>query len=265
MKSILSFLSIFLVASIGYTQNSGTFVTATLVKSDGLTPLPDVNIVNLNQVKGTTTNNKGIFEISAKVNDTLLMSHLGYKSIKVRVTNDWVKYNASNDTKIALIEASLALDEVIVNQYKLTGFLELDIQQIPINNNVRYSISGLPTTGYEGSRSSKNAVTRALGALFNPADFLNNIFGKKPRELRRLREVKKDDEVRNLLASRFDRETLLALLKVDKADLDLIATECNYSPGFINSANDLQMLDAISECYEEYKVLNRSSNKRKRK
>ncbi|MBE9490693.1 MAG: carboxypeptidase-like regulatory domain-containing protein, partial [Bacteroidetes bacterium] len=66
----------------------------------------------------------------------------------------------------------------------------------------------------------------------------------------------------NLLASRFDRETLLVLLQVDRLDLDLIVSECNYSKDFINTANDLQILDAISECYEEYKVLSRTRKKR---
>jgi hypothetical protein len=30
---------------------------------------------------------------------------------------------------------------------------------------------------------------------------------------------------------------------------------CNYSEAFVKSANDLQIMDAISQCYEEYKVL----------
>ena len=74
--------------------------------------------------------------------------------------------------------------------------------------------------------------------------------------------MKEDDEIRNLLASRFDREMLMALLQVDKLDLDLLVSECNYSKDFFRTANDLQILDAISECYEEYRVLNRSSLKR---
>ncbi len=260
MKKILTLAVFISIITFGNAQ-SNSFVKATIVKSDGVTPLEDVNIVNLNQVKGTTTNEEGAFEIVANLNDTLHLSYLGYKSIKVRVTNDWIKYKSSTATKIILTELAFALEEVVINQIKLTGFLELDIQQVPLNNNVRYSISGLPQTGYEGSRSSKNAVSRALGALFNPVDFLYNFFGKKPKELRRLREIKKDDQIRNLLSSRFDRETLTALLKIDKVDLELLATECNYSAGFINSANDLQMLDAITECYEEYKVLNRSTSK----
>jgi hypothetical protein len=51
---------------------------------------------------------------------------------------------------------------------------------------------------------------------------------------------------------------LTALLKVDKIDLELLVSECNYSDDFVKTANDLQILDAISECYEEYKILSRS-------
>ena len=67
----------------------------------------------------------------------------------------------------------------------------------------------------------------------------------------------KDDEIRNILSARFDRQMLTALLQVDRVDLDLLITECNYSKDFVRTANDLQILDALSECYEEYKVLSR--------
>jgi hypothetical protein len=76
-----------------------------------------------------------------------------------------------------------------------------------------------------------------------------------------LRQMKKDDEIRNILMSRFDREMLTVLLQVDRVDLDLLITECNYSNDFIRTANDLQILDALSECYEEYKVLSRSKKR----
>lgn len=220
-------------------------------------PMENVNIVNLNQVFGTATNQEGAFEIQAKVNDTLHLSFLGYKSIKVRVTNDWV--NFGNQTTIKLTELAFALEEVVINKLKLTGYLEIDIKQIPIQKNVRYSISGL-NSGYESSPRTPSMVTKVLGAIFNPADFLHNVFGKKSREMRKLRKMKQQDEIRNILSSRFDREMLTALLKVDKIDLDLLISECNYSDDFIKTANDLQILDAISECYEEYKILSRDRN-----
>ena len=74
--------------------------------------------------------------------------------------------------------------------------------------------------------------------------------------------MKEDDNIRNTLAERFDRDMLTALLGVTRVDLDEIVSQCNNTAEFVNTANDLQILDAISECYEEYKVLSRTRKKR---
>ncbi len=252
MKKYLLLLTCIFTTMFCVSQEETT-VKGVVINSADDQPLENVNIVNLNQVVGTSTNNRGEFEINAKPDDTLHFSYLGFKSIEVRVTNDWLKFGSS---KIELTELALALETVVVNQLKLTGYLAVDIKQVPINNNnYRYSISGLPSTGYEAS--SPGAITKIIGSIFNPADFLNRMFGKKSNELKKLKKMKQDDEIRNLLASRFDREMLMALLQVDRIDLDEIVSQCNYSKGFIQTANDLQILDAINECYEEYKLLSR--------
>lgn len=254
----LHVLALFLFTSVICFAQEPTSVSGTVIDVSTDLPIDRVNIVNLNQVIGTSTDDEGVFEIKASVNDTLHFSYLGYKSIKVRVTNDWLKFG---NTKIGMTELALALEEVVVNQLKLTGYLAVDIKQVPIKSNYRYSISGLSNKGYEAGSRRPNAVNKVLGAIFNPVDFLHNMFGKKPNELRKLKKMKQDDEIRNNLASRFDREMLLVLLQVDKYDLDEIINQCNYSKDFIETANDLQVLDAISECYEEYKVLSRSNKK----
>ena len=256
MKHLLLIILLFVLPQQLVAQQK-ELVRGRIVDASEDKPMENVNIVNLNQVFGTATNQEGAFEIQAKVNDTLHLSFLGYKSIKVRVTNDWV--NFGNQTTIKLTELAFALEEVVINKLKLTGYLEIDIKQIPIQKNIRYSISGL-NSGYESSPRTPSMVTKVLGAIFNPADFLHNVFGKKPREMRKLRKMKQQDEIRNILSSRFDREMLTALLKVDKIDLDLLISECNYSDDFIKTANDLQILDAISECYEQYKILSRERN-----
>ncbi|WP_323789658.1 carboxypeptidase-like regulatory domain-containing protein [Psychroserpens sp.] len=258
MKHLQVLVFLLFTSVIGYAQEP-TSVIGTVIDVSTDLPIDRVNIVNLNQVIGTSSSDDGEFEIKANVNDTLHFSYLGYKSIKVRVTNDWLKFGK---TKIGMTELALALEEVVVNQLKLTGYLAVDIKQVPIKSNYRYSISGLSNKGYEAGDRRPNAVSKVLGAIFNPADFLHNMFGKKPNELRKLKKMKQDDEIRNNLASRFDREMLMVLLQVDKYDLDEIINQCNYSKDFIETANDLQILDAISECYEEYKVLSRSKSGR---
>ncbi|WP_297792159.1 carboxypeptidase-like regulatory domain-containing protein [uncultured Eudoraea sp.] len=226
---------------------------AVVVNAQSGIPLESVHVINLNKVVGTITSAKGEFTLNASVNDTLYFSYLGFKSQKVRVTNDLLKFK---DTKISLTELAYALEEVIVKPYQLTGYLEIDVKNLPINTSYQYSISGLPTS-YEAGSKNPSAVTKVLGSILNPADLLRNLFGKRPNQMKKLRQIKEDEDIRDLLASKFDRETLTELLQIDKFDIDDILSNCNYSTSFIKTANDLQILDAISSCYEEYKVLNR--------
>ena len=228
-------------------------VSGIIVSANTQIPLSNVNIINVNKMKGTTTDEKGLFDIEVTASDTLHLSILGFQSLKIKVTNDWIK---NNFTKIYLTEKAYALEEVIIRPFNLTGYLEIDTKLIPEKENYRYSISGL-TQGYEAGEYSPNAFGKVMGSIFNPADMLYNFFGKKPKELKRLKEMKKDDTVRNLLETKFDRETISVLLGVDKKEIAEILERCNYSESFVKTANDLQILDAISSCYEEYKILKR--------
>src|SRR5690606_14122705 len=171
-------------------------------------------------------------------NDTLHISLIGYASLKVRVTNDWIK---NKSTKILMTERAIALEEVVVQPYILTGYLEVDTKLIPMRENHRYSISGL-NQGYEVGAYAPGAFGKVLGSIFNPADALYNLFGKKPKELKKLREMKKDGNVRKLLETKYDRETIAALLGIDKNDIPEILAKCNYSEAFVKSANDLQIM-----------------------
>lgn len=252
MKYLVVFL--FLVLSIPtFAQEAiaSQKVTGYIYNDNTKTPLSGVNIININKVRGAMTDTKGYFEIDVQPTDTLHFSLLGFQSLRVKVTNDWIKNKVA---KIYLTERAIALEEVVIRPFNLTGYLEVDSKTIPVNQNYRYSISGL-NNGYEAGEYSPGAFGKVLGSIFNPADMLYNFFGKKGTELKKLKEIKKDDTVRNLLESKFDRETLAVLLGIDKKEIPEILQRCNYSESFIQTANDLQIMDAISGCYEQYKVL----------
>jgi hypothetical protein len=255
MRYFVVFLFVF-VANLSWAQKDTLVnIKGTVVNNETKLPIGNVNVINATRVTGTATSGSGTFEIATKLNDTLLFSYVGFETVKVKVTNDWIK---NNPTKIYLSEKAYVLDEVVIRQYQLTGYVEVDTQLIPVaDDGYRYSISGL-NAGYEAGDKAPGAVSKVLGSIFNPADFLYNTFGKRPKEMKKLKEMKKDDTVRNLLATKFDRETLAALLEIDKDDIPLILQNCNYSEYFIQTANDLQIMDAISLCYEEYKVLKKN-------
>lgn len=248
---VVFFFLVLSTTAIGQVIEPSQRVNGIIINNSTKQPLSSVNIININKVRGATTDARGYFEIDVQPNDTLHFTILGFQSLRVRVTNDWIK---NKSTKIQLTEKAIALEEVVIRPFNLTGYLEVDSKLIPTKENYRYSISGL-TQGYEAGEYSPNAFGKVLGSIFNPADKLYNFFGKNPKELKKLKEMKKDDTVRNLLESKFDRETISVLLGVDKNELAEILQRCNYSEAFIQTANDLQIMDAISGCYEEYKIL----------
>ncbi|AWM12588.1 carboxypeptidase-like regulatory domain-containing protein [Flavobacterium sp. NRK F10] len=252
---IVFLLAIFSNFALAQNDTLVANLQGTVINSQTRLPMNNVHVINTSLVKGTITDGNGFFELPARANDTLLFSYLGFETIKVRVTHDWIKNKSS---KVVLTEKAYALEEVVLARYNLTGYVEVDTDLIPVHeDNYRYSISGL-NAGYEAGDKSPGAVTKVLQSIFNPADFLYNTFGKRPKQMEKLKKMKQDDTVRELLATKYDRQTLAALLEVDKDDIPLILQNCNYSEYFIKTANDLQILDAISACYEEYKILKKN-------
>lgn len=253
-KHISAFLLVFLMSMLSWGQDSGLeTISGVVINASNDKPLENVNIVNINTVKGSTTNKDGEFQVKANINDTLYLSYLGFRSIQVKITEDWVKFG---DVKVKMTESAIALEEVKLQEIQLTGYLEIDAKNIPIYDNYRYSISGLDYA-YEGGNYQRSAISKVLQSISNPADLLYKTFSKKDQQMRRLRKMKMNESIKEILQDKYDRETLSAVLQISKDDIDQVLDRCNYSRDFVMTANDLQVLDAISSCYEEYRAINR--------
>ena len=251
MKKIIIFITL-TISNLTFSQEQIQNVRGKVQSETSEVILQNVHVLNLTKVKGTISNVEGEFEIQAKVNDTLYFSYIGYKPLKIVVTNDLIRFD---DNTIELTELAFALEEIIIKPYKLTGYLEIDVKNAPVNTATRYRIIGLPNLGYEAGRRSRSGISKVIGAIFNPADFLNNLFRKKSSKMDKLRLMREDNEIKNLLSTKFDREVLVQLLGVEKVEIDEILRNCNFSDTFIQQANDLQIMEAINECYDEYKLL----------
>ena len=221
-------------------------------------PLQSAHIINLNSVKGTITNSQGQFEIPASVNDTIFISYIGFQSIKLKITNDLLK---GNELEIAIHEKVVNIDEVTIKSHKLIGVLVVDAKNVPEDSYSRIHINGLPQA-YEIGRSYGSSYNSGLGAIFNPVDFWYNKFGKKPKEMDRLRKLKEGDQMRNMMEQKYSREIMMDYLDMSRKELNDLLTECNYSSRFIKKASDLQIIEAVLECYENYRAIQKGTVKK---
>jgi hypothetical protein len=221
-------------------------------------PLLSAHVVNMNSVDGTITDFDGKFEIPAQVNDTIFISYIGYQSIKLKITNDLLK---GNELEIAIHEKVVNIDEVTVKSHKLIGVLVVDAKNVPDDSYSRIHINGLPQA-YEIGRSYNRNYSSGLAAVFNPVDFWYNKFGKKPKELNKLRKLKQGDQMRSMMEQKYSREIMMDYLDMSRKELNDLLTECNYSNRFINKASDLQIIEAVLECYENYRALQKGQVKK---
>ena len=261
MQRNLFILCLFLSLSAFSQKDSipNTMLKGQIIHAIDDSVLSAAHVLNLNTVQGTITNDKGYFELATKVNDTILVSYLGYSSIKIKITNDLLK--ADNELEIALYEKPEEVKEVIIKSTKLIGVLEIDVKQVPKDRFTRIHINGLPQT-YEVGKPNKKDFSSPVAALFQPVDFLYNLFGKKPKQLKKLQKLKKEDDLRKMLAGKFDREVMMEYLDMDRQELSELLTDCSYSDYFIKKASDLQMIEAILDCYENHKALKKGKIER---
>ncbi len=218
--------------------------------------LQSAHVINLNSVNGTITNNNGQFEISAKPNDTIYISYIGYQSIKLKITKDLLK---GNELEIGIHEKIVNIDEVTIKAHKLIGVLVIDAKNVPEDRYSRIYINGLPQA-YETGKSS-NSYSSAVNAIFNPVDFWYNKLGKKPKELKRLKKLKEGDQMRNLMEQKYSREVIMNYLDMSRKELNDLLTECNYSTRFIEKASDLQIVEAFLQCYDNHKAIKKGKVK----
>lgn len=261
IKSKALFTFFFLVSVLAYSQTDSLKVgklKGQVIDSETKKPLSASHILNLNSVTGTITNDKGFFELTAKASDTIMVSYLGYSSIKIKVTNDLLK---GNELLIALYEKSEEVREVVIRSTKLIGVLEIDVKQVPKDKFTRIRINGIRQT-YEVGQPRKNNFSSPIAALFQPVDFLYNLFGKKPKQLKKLQKIKKEDDLRKIMAGKFDREVMMEYLEMDRNELMELVSDCNYSDYFVKKASDLQMIEAVLDCYENYKALKKGKIER---
>lgn len=258
-KKLLYF---FLLISISVFSQTDSLKVITLkgqvIDEESKKVLSAAHILNLNTVVGTITNEKGFFAIPTKVNDTILVSFLGHSSIKLKITNDLLK---GNELEIGLFEKAEEIREVVIKSTKLIGVLEVDVKQVPQDKYTRIHINGLPQT-YEVGKPTPKDFTSPVAAIFQPVDFLYTLFGKKPKQLRKLQKLKSEDNLRKMLSGNFDREVMMEYLEMDKNELEELLSDCNYSSYFRKKASDLQIIEAVLDCYENYKALKKGKIER---
>lgn len=95
--------------------------------------ISNVHIINKNSKYGTVSNDKGIYNIPVKLNDTLQLTGIQFHTMIIIVNSNHVKNKIINTH---LIEKTNELEEIEIKSNSFSGNLITDIDKVKINSNI---------------------------------------------------------------------------------------------------------------------------------
>ena len=176
---ILIFASVTYNSQIFSQNSSPPSVSGITTDTEG--PLAGVNILVKNTTRGAISDLQGAYKIQASTNDTLIFTHLGYKTQEARV-------GARTTVNIQMQPDATALDQVVINAgyYKVsdkekTGSISRitakEIENQPVSNPLAamqgrmagvhiVESSGVPGAGFEVRIRGQNSIAAGNQPLY---------------------------------------------------------------------------------------------------
>ena len=218
----------------------------TLVKLSGrVTTVRDTlgisyaNVLNISHPFGTITDGNGNFKFTCYRGDTLQISAIGYETY-IFATNTLDPSKPESNVRIRLMQKIYMLPQVTVLPFRTREGMKRFFMNMK-----------LPETGKEEIALRKLHINRKeeIGAvpqsgliLPGPISILYDLFGKEPKQLRKLAKFTARDNIDQQIAKRYNPEVVALIIGRDDPNLikDFM-NYCNISLGFLSTVNDYDL------------------------
>lgn len=172
MRSILICILFFFGVSVSQSQETVVLLGSVLNDTIDVSAL---TVVNISLRRGTITNQKGVFEIPIRLNDTLNISAVQYESRQLLVTE-----TIFNRRKISLylMPKINELEEVTISNIDLSGDLSKDIGGVVFKTYIDPRDLGIPLNRQPTRSPEERRYDSATGGAGAVGMLLNAISGR---------------------------------------------------------------------------------------
>ncbi len=216
-------------------------------------PLPYVNVYVKQTRIGTITDTSGYFMLTAKVNDTLTFSSLGYDKKYVVLTD-----SASESMKPLIVFLNTrvyqinSVDIIALKKYKQLEY-EITNMSLP-DDDYTYAMRNFPFRPVDIDYYSRvNAP--GFGLVFSPISALYDMFSKEGKERRKLEEIQGKDYLAAILDEKVSTSYVMELTGMTFEETNEFILWCNFSPDFIMRLTEYDLISVIGYKYKQYKNL----------
>lgn len=252
----LAFVLFFVFRALGQIpgQTQGELRGRILAAEAGVT---NVHILNLSANEATISDAQGYFTIPANAGDTVLLSAIRYQRKTFQVDAEMLRASLLTIEMEPFVNE---LDEVVLYPYNLTGDLDQDLTNVPVEETVTASSLGLPNAHAkvktQAERKLFEATTGSGLIPLNPV--LNAISGRTrmlKRRLARDRAYQQTEQVR----SRYPDSLFVKELGIPQIRIPDFMYFCEVDPGFGSlaaSGDRLRMWEFLEGKSLEYRKNN---------
>lgn len=216
-------------------------------------PLPYVNVYVKQTRIGTITDTSGYFMLTAKINDTLTFSSLGYDKKYVVLTD-----SASESMKPLIVFLNTrvyqinSVDIIALKKYKQ---LEYEITNMALpDDDYTYAMRNFPFRPVDIDYYSR-VNTPGFGLVFSPISALYDMFSKEGKERRKLEEIQEKDYLTAILDEKVSTAYVMKITGMTLKETNEFIIWCNFSPDFIMRLSEYDLISVIAYKYKQYKNL----------
>lgn len=204
-------------------------VSGRVTDKNGYNTLFNIMVVNERSGNGIFADAKGQFSITARRNDTLLITARDFGIKKICFRDSAIK--SSYTLFIKLDSIHYELPEVYVRPQKTLPEIDKDIN----------SLGQIPNTD-----------TYKDASIMSPITLLYERFSKIERSKRKVAQLEDEEKRREVLKDLLHLYIKYDIINLDDKQFDDFIDYCNLDDDFIKGATDYELIMAIKQRYESY-------------
>lgn len=220
-----------------------------------------IHVSNTSRNRGTITDVNGFFNITARLNDTLVFSAVQFKKKEVVVSLEILK---SKKLEVLLVESLTQLNEVVVMPYNLSGELFRDVSGLQIGPLKTAATENLPNANVIPLTQSQRKLFAAtlwdcdcVGIKLDP---LMNYFSGRTKMLNKRVAQNEQIVLTNQVRKYYSDSLYIKDLKIPKKNIDDFVHFCELDSSYNTIARDSDKLK-IWEYLKKKSLKYRENNK----
>lgn len=200
--------------------------------------VPLASILNINTGKKYISNRQGYFKLNYSPNDTILITAIGFESIKLITSSLYSNY--TNDTVLVILKSTI---------------IRLKEVRIVSSNPKRDSIARAAAEFLKNDPLMNNydrVLNREKGGLMNPLTAMYQQFSKEGKDAVRFEEFMAYMEKQKQADRRYNRNLVKRVTNLPDMQLDEFMGFCKLDKDFVIYASDYDLISTIKECLPNF-------------